>query len=111
VLDNKIELKPQYRLGLSHHSSWSTLALDVDLNKSKPIAFEQEAQFVGLGFEFDVWNFVQLRVGYRGDLTGNYDGIPSAGFGLALAWLHLDAAVARRGNDEVMGSVQLGLRF
>jgi hypothetical protein len=111
VLDNKIELKPQYRLGLSHHSSWSTLALDVDLNKSTPIAFEQEGQFVGLGFEFDVWNFVQLRVGYRGDLKGNYDGVPSVGFGLALAWLHLDAAVARRGNDEVMGAVQLGLRF
>jgi hypothetical protein len=111
VLDNKIELKPQYRLGLSHHSSWSTLALDVDLNKSTPIAFEQEGQFVGLGFEFDVWNFVQLRIGYRGDLKGNYDGVPSAGFGLSLAWLHLDAAVARRGNDEVMGAVQLGLRF
>jgi hypothetical protein len=111
VLDNKIEMKPQYRLGLSHHSSWSTIAVDFDLNKSTPIAFEQEAQFVGLGFEFDIWNFVQLRIGYRGDLTGNYDGIPSVGFGLSLAWLHLDAAVARRGNDEVMGAVQLGLRF
>ena len=111
VLGNKIELKPQYRLGLSHHSSWTTIAVDVDLNKSKPIAFEQEAQFLGVGLEFDAWNFLQLRIGYRGDLTGNYDGIPSVGFGLSLAWLHLDAAVARRGNDEVMGSVQLGLRF
>lgn len=110
VLDNKIELKPQYRLGLSHHSSWTTIAVDVDLNKSKPIAFEQEAQFWGIGLEFDVW-LLQLRAGYRGDLAGNYDGIPSVGFGLSLAWLHVDAAVARRGNDEVMGSVQVGLRF
>lgn len=111
VLDNKIELKPQYRLGLSHHSSWTTIAVDVDLNKAKPLAFEQESQFYGLGLEFDAWNFLQLRIGYRGDLKGNYDGIPSVGFGLSLVWLHLDAAVARRGNDEVMGTVQLGLRF
>jgi hypothetical protein len=111
VRDNKIELKPQYRAGLSHHSSWTTIAVDVDLNKTKPIAFEQEAQFWGVGLEIDLWRFFQLRAGYRGDLAGNYDGIPSAGFGLSLGWLHLDAAVARRGNDEVMGSVQLGLRF
>jgi len=111
VLDNKIELKPQYRLGLSHHSSWTTIAVDVDLNKTKPLAFEQESQFFGVGLELDVWNFVQLRLGYRGDLAGNYDGVPSIGLGLSLVWLHLDAAIARRGNDEVMGAVQLGLRF
>lgn len=111
VLDNKIELKPQYRLGLSHHSSWRTFALDIDLNKTKPLAFEQESQFVGLGFEFDVWNYVQLRAGYRADLAGNYDGISSLGFGLSLGWLHLDAALARRGNDELIGALQAGLRF
>lgn len=110
-LGNKIEMKPQARLGLSHHTNWTTVGLDVDLTKNKPIApgFDKETQFVGIGAELDVW-LLQLRLGYRHDLAGNYDGMPSVGLGLNLFGLHVDAAVA--GNDkEAAASVQLGLNF
>jgi hypothetical protein len=110
-LGNKIEMKPQARMGVSHHTNWTTVGLDVDLTKNKPIApgFDKETQFVGIGAELDVW-LLQLRVGYRHDLAGNYDGMPSVGLGLNLFGLHLDAAVA--GNDkEAAASVQLGLNF
>jgi hypothetical protein len=111
ILGNKIDMKPQARLGVSHHTNWTTVGLDVDLTKNKPIApgFDKETQFLGIGAELDVW-LLQLRVGYRHDLAGNYDGIPSVGLGLNLFGLHLDAAVA--GNDkEAAASVQLGLNF
>lgn len=110
-LGNKIELKPQARLGVSHHTNWTTVGLDVDLTKNKPIApgFDKETQFVGIGAELDVW-LVQLRLGYRHDLTGNYDGMPSVGLGLNLLGLHLDAALASN-DKEAAASVQLGLNF
>lgn len=106
----KIKLEPQARLGLSHHTSWTVVGLDVDLTKNKGLAgFSKDTQFASIGAELDVW-LLQLRVGYRHDLAGNYDGIPSVGLGLNLFGLHLDAAVA--GNDkEMAASVQLGLNF
>lgn len=105
-----IKLDPQVRLGLSHHTNWTTVGLDVDLTKNKGIeGFTKASQFAGVGAELDVW-LVQLRVGYRHDLAGNYDGVPSAGVAFNLFGLHVDAGVM--GNDkDLAGSVQLGLNF
>ncbi len=112
ALGNQIELKPQYRAGISHHTSWTTVALDVDLTKNDPIGFDKQTQYAAIGAEFDVLGWLQLRVGYRSDRTGNYKGLPSAGVGIALfKSLHIDAAVAKRDNEEVMAALQLGLRF
>jgi hypothetical protein len=109
---NQIQLKPQYRAGISHHTDWTTIALDIDLTKNDPIGFDKATQYAAIGAEFDVLGWLQLRVGYRSDRTGNYKGLPSAGVGIALfKSLHIDAAVAKRDNEEVMAAVQLGLRF
>ena len=112
VLGNKIEVKPQARLGVSHHRGWANVGIDVDLTKNKPVAvgFDKDTQFAAIGAELDLFSTLQLRLGYRHDLAGNYDGMPSIGLGLSPFGVHIDVAVA--GNDkEVAAAVQLGFNF
>jgi hypothetical protein len=110
--NNKIELKPQARLGVSHHRGWANVGIDVDLTKNKPVAagFDKETQFAAIGAELDLFSTLQLRLGYRHDLAGNYDGMPSIGIGLSPFGIHIDAAVA--GNSkEAAAAIQLGFNF
>ena len=112
VLGNKIELKPQARLGVSHHRSWGNIGIDLDLTENKPIAegFDKETRFVAIGAELDVFSTLQFRLGYRHDLAGNYDGMPSVGLGFSPFGVHIDAAIA--GNDKEMAAgIQLGFNF
>ena len=111
VLGNDIDVKPQLRAGASHHTSWTTVALDLDLTENKPLAFDKPTRYAGIGAELNAWDILYLRAGYRADLTGNYKGIPSVGLGLSIFGFHLDAAVAGRSKEDVMAAVQIGLRF
>ena len=111
VLGNKIEVRPQVRAGLSHHTDWTTFAIDVDLTENQPVSFDQPTRYAAVGAEFSLWGFLALRAGYRGDISGNYKGIPSVGLGLSVFGVHLDLAVARRGEEEVMAAAQLGFRM
>jgi len=111
VLGNDIDVKPQLRAGVSHHTSSTTVALDLDLTENKPVAFDKPTRYAGIGAEFNAWDVLYLRAGYRADLTGNYKSLPSLGLGLSIFGLHLDAAVAGRSKEDVMAAVQLGLRF
>jgi hypothetical protein len=111
VLGNSIEVKPQIRAGVSHHTGWTTVAIDLDLTENKPVAFDKPTRYAGIGAEFDVWGFLQLRAGYRADLSGNYNGVPSVGLGLWFFGLNLDLAVARRGEEDIAAALQLGIKF
>lgn len=109
VLGNKVEVKPQARFGVSHHTGWTTVGFDVDLTENDLGGFGNSSQYAAIGAELDVW-LVQLRLGYRSDLSGNFEDVASLGLGANLFGLHLDAAVA--GNDDDMAaSLQLGLSF
>lgn len=108
---NSIEVKPQMRAGVSHHTGRTTVAIDLDLTENKPLAFDKLTRYAGIGAEFDVWGFLQLRVGYRADLAGNYNGVPSVGLGLWFFGVNLDLAVARRGEEDVAAALQLGIKF
>jgi hypothetical protein len=111
ILGNKIEVKPQVRAGLSHHTDWTTLAIDVDLTENQPVSFDLPTRYAAVGIEFKFLGFLALRAGYRGDLTGNHGGIPSLGLGLSVFGVHLDLAAARQGDKEAMAAAQLGFRF
>lgn len=111
VLGNPIEVKPQIRAGVSHHTGWTTVAFDLDLTENRPVAFDKPTRYAGIGAEFDVWGFLQLRAGYRADLSGNYSGVPSVGLGVSFFGLHLDLAVARRGEEDIAAALQLGIKF
>lgn len=113
VLGNTILLEPTARAGISHHTNWTTIALDVDLTENDSIGLTGEkTQYAALGMEFDL-SLVQLRVGARHNMsaaTGQESDILSAGVGLYILGFHLDAGVAKN-DDEVAAAIQLGFQF
>jgi hypothetical protein len=111
ALGNTIQVKPQLRAGLSYQTTWSTVAFDLDLTENKPVSFDKPTRYAALGAEIDVWSFLQLRVGYRSDLAGNYGSVPSVGLGISIFGLHVDAAASGRSKDEASVALQLGFRF
>jgi F plasmid transfer operon, TraF, protein len=111
ALGNTIKLRPQVQGGVSHHTPWTTLALDLDLVENTPLGFDKPSRFAGVGAELDLWGWLHFRVGYRADLSGNYGSMPTAGLGVSIFGLHIDLAAAKRGNQEVTAALQLGLRF
>lgn len=107
---NKLDLKPQARVGGSFQGKWGTIALDADLTRNDPAGVGKASQFVAIGGELDIYKLLQLRVGYRADLANNDNSVASVGAGLNVFGLHTDLAVA--GNQNQVGaSIQLGLHF
>ncbi|MDH5181616.1 MAG: conjugal transfer protein TraF, partial [Gammaproteobacteria bacterium] len=51
IRGNPIEIKPQFRAGISHHTRWSVIAVDADLIKNDPIGFDEPTRFVSAGIE------------------------------------------------------------
>lgn len=113
ALNNIVEIKPQTRAGISHHTNWTTIAIDLDLSENTSIGLTgQKTRFAAFGMELDL-SLVQVRAGYRHNLSaeGNEEaGILSAGVGLYLLGLHVDAGVAGN-DDELEAAVQLGFQF
>ncbi len=104
-------LKPQTRLGVAHSTSWSTLALDIDLMPNDPAGLENKTQYVALGGELDAWGWAQLRAGYRVDMVNSGNNVTSVGLGFAaFGVLHTDFAVAGNKN-EIGASFRMGMHF
>ncbi len=107
-----VSLDPQYRAGIGYHGSWFNAALDVDLAENDPIAFENPTQYASLGVELDVFSTLQLRAGYRTNLSVSNAEIVSVGFGLSPFGIHLDvAAMANPNNVEQEAGVALETGF
>jgi F plasmid transfer operon, TraF, protein len=111
ALGNTIDLKPQVRAGVSHHTGWTTVAVDLDLSENTPTGLDKPTRYAGIGAEFDAWGWLQLRLGYRTDLSGNYKGKPSVGMGVSIFGLHVDAAVSGGEKEEATAALQVGFRF
>lgn len=110
LLNNGVEIAPQLTAGVAYAGSWFTTTADLDVlkNKSMLVGTNPDARYLRLGAELDAWGWAQFRVGYRHDLAGNYDGLPSIGVGL----FHLlDLSVAAVGKKEAAIAAQLGIRF
>ena len=95
----EISLKPQYRAGLAFNGDWTTVAIDVDLTENDPIAWENPTQYAAIGAEFDVFDTLQLRAGYRTNLSVSDAEVASIGFGFSPFGLHIDIAAMANPND------------
>lgn len=110
----KVNQDAQLRAGISHSTSWSNIAVDLDLLENKPIAFEKPTQYLGLGGEMDAFGFAQLRAGYRMNLADTDQSLASIGFGFWLFGPRIDIALNTNLSDpkkESGGVFQLGLEF
>lgn len=109
-----IELNPQFRAGVAYNGEWTSIALDVDLVENDPVAFENPTQYAALGVELDVFSFLQLRAGYRTNMSVSGDDVASIGVGLSPFGLHVDIA-AMANLDEPKknagAALQLGFYF
>jgi hypothetical protein len=114
VLDNKIRIEPMARIGVSRQNEWLTIAADLDLTENDSTGFESKTQYAAIGAEFDLWDTVQLRAGYRHNLSDVPSGVETdtlaAGLGVSPFGVHIDLAVAGN-SDEIGGALQLGFRF
>jgi len=113
------EVNTEYRAGIAYHSDFLTVGFDLDLKEndpllSNPVFSGLKTQYASVGAEFNVFDYVQLRVGASENIAG---GIPDgaketsyyAGIGFWLGF-NLDIAVASR--DESLGAyLQTGFKF
>ncbi len=113
----KFKLEPMARIGAAWRPpalGWVTLAADYDLTENEPAGLDSKTQYAGIGVEFDAFRTLQLRLGYRhnlSDLPDDLDsGVYSAGFGFSPFGVHLDVAVAGN-SDDVGAALQFGFRF
>lgn len=82
ALNNTISFNPQYRAGVAFQNDWVLVSSDLDLVKNRGVGFDPDTQYFSLGVEFDLYNSLQGRLGYRKNLLVKYS-ITSLGIGLA----------------------------
>jgi len=112
-----MKLDPLVTVGVAHTSSWHTLTADLDLTKNEGIGPTGDQQFVSVGGEFNVYDWVNVRAGARQNLASDtgQDGIEEETqytAGLALSpWalrVELGALVS---SEEVGAAAELGMSF
>lgn len=106
------QIRPVVTPGVSYHTERLTAALDVDATPTKRFKTVEDSQYAGIGAEYRVLSWLQLRAGYRADMKSNDTNVVTAGFGLSpFNKVHLDLA-GMRGNDNTWGAVaQLNFTF
>lgn len=109
-----VKMNPMVRAGISHKTSWSKVAFDLDLTKNDPVAFEDSTQYAAIGAELDLFRFAQLRAGYRANLAASDQDIMTFGIGLSPFAVHLDIGLMANPSDiekEVGVAVEFGVEF
>ncbi|MAD46278.1 MAG: hypothetical protein CMI02_13085 [Oceanospirillaceae bacterium] len=107
-----VSLDPQYRAGVAYNGDWVSAAIDVDLVENDPVAFETPTQFASFGAEFDVFKTLQLRAGYRTNLSSSGSDVASVGLGFSPFGVHIDiAAMANIDDPESEAGVALETGF
>jgi hypothetical protein len=109
----------QARLGISYRSNLLTLGADVDLIENDALLTTQDfqalkSQYVALGGELNLFNFMQLRIGAEKNIADGIseaaqENIYTAGVGFWFGF-NIDLAVVSQ-NDSIGGFLQTGFRF
>ena len=109
-----VSISPMMRAGISHQTSWSKVAFDLDLTKNDPVAFEDSTQYAAIGAELDLFRFAQLRAGYRANLAASDQDVMTFGIGLSPFAVHLDIGLMANPSDvekEAGVAVEFGVEF
>jgi hypothetical protein len=109
----------QARLGIAYRSDFLTLGADIDLIENDALLTSQnfealKTQNVSLGGEFNLLDFMQLRIGVQKNIADGIsdaakENLYTAGVGFWLGF-NLDVALIAQ-NNSVGGFLQTGFRF
>ncbi len=112
VDDNPIDLDPQLRAGIAWAPNGSvTVAADLDLLENDPIGQEDATRILGFGAEYNLGGNVQVRGGYRTNLSETGQDMFTAGLGFSPFGMHIDLAAMYRDSDDLGAGAQFGFRF
>lgn len=110
VLGNTVEFEPLARLGVMRQLRWAAVTVDVDLTENVPVGVEDKTRYINFGAEADAWRTVQLRLGYRHNLSSDQPGTMAVGLGFSPWGVHIDAGAAIN-RHEIAVAAQTGFRF
>jgi len=109
----------QARLGVAYRSNFLTLGADVDLIENDALLTSQnfqalKTQFVSVGGEFNLFDFMQLRLGAQKNIADGIseaakENLYTAGLGFWFGF-NLDVAIVSQ-NNSLGGFLQTGFRF
>lgn len=107
------EMKPHARGGAAWSNDWIVVATDVDLTEQDSLirGVNLDTRFLSVGAEFEFWDTLYLRAGYRDNLGSAELDTLSLGVGLDFG-LTLDfAMLVSEDSDEAGFSAQIGGRW
>ncbi|MCZ4059547.1 conjugal transfer protein TraF [Pantoea sp. LMR881] len=107
------QIRPLVTTGLSWDKGPFTVTGDIDLTETKRFKSEESSQYVAVGGEYRVLDWLQLRAGYRADMRGTDENVATAGFGLSPFnnAVHVDLAGSVGANNTWGAMMQLGFNF
>lgn len=110
----EIQMSPKVRLGAAHKTRFSTLALDLDLTRNKPLGYGSTTQYLGIGAELDAFNWAKLRLGYRNNLAISNLSAITTGIGITPFGVGLDLSgwfVPSSDEDRMFQDFGLATQF
>lgn len=108
----EIQLEPQLTAGIGYTGEVFTLLADADLNAVELFDGAGEMQTVRVGAEADLFDWAQLRIGYRHDLKDTYDGAITAGIGFTpFDVVHFHLSAIKSSDDTLGAALQFGLNL
>lgn len=114
ALGADVEISPQFRAGLAYNWGWLTLAADYDLTENDAVAFGSTTQYAMFGAEMDVFEVMQLRLGYRSDTANSGFDSYSVGLGFSPFGVHLDVSGfvnTTNADNEAGVAVEFGIEW
>lgn len=108
--DLHLQFQPRTRFGMAYVNDWVTVGVDVDIGENEPLAMEAATQEASFGLEFSPLRWLDVRMGYRQDITGVRDNVVAAG--LAYQWKRAVFELSyAKSSQTTGGGFQLGWVF
>lgn len=111
-LSDDFDSKPQLVAAVNYTAGPAHINFDLDVNKREGFSVLPDRQDAKLGLELRAGNWGQLRLGYRTDLSSNYDDSVSLGFGFSAgSAFNVDLGVFKAGGESLGLGMQIGFAF
>lgn len=113
IPDLTYEVDPHARAGAAWSNDWIIVAADLDLTEQESLIpdINLDTRFLSVGAEFEFWDTLFLRAGYRDNLGSAELDTLSVGLGLDFGLMIDFAMLISEDSDEAGFSAQIGGRF